>query len=134
MKTIKTLAVFVTLLLASVVVSFAKSPEKTEEVTKNLVRSLEHDVDGVVEASIYNSLFLQKYYPEANMKKVINKLNEVAENSSNPSIQYKAQLASLYLSNYSSNDLSLDEYKGESEKLFQKISDELTTKLLVSND
>lgn len=133
MKTIKTLTVLFTLLFLGSAVTFGQKPELVKIVTENIVSSLDHEVEGVVEATIYNTVFLQKYYPDADINKVIDKLNEVAEDSNTPAIQYKAKLASLYLSYYGTGDFDLNEYKVEREKLFQKIANELTNKLLVSN-
>lgn len=133
MKAVKTIALLLVLLLFGTSLNFAQTPEKTKLVTVNLLSSLEHEVNGVVESSIYNTLFLQKYFPGADMNKVINKLNEVAKDSDSPSIRYKAQLASLYLAYYNNGELNFEDYKVDREKLFQKIAYELESSLLVSN-
>lgn len=102
-------------------------------VTENIVESLQHDVDGVVEATIYNSLFLSKYYPDAQIGDVLDELNEIAVNSKNPTIRYKAQLAVLYLTNYGNENLDLKNYKEDQSELFREISQRLQSSLLVSS-
>ena len=132
MKTLKIFTILLSLFVLSTTVSFGQKADKEKIVMVNMLNSLDFGVDGVVEAAIYNSIFLHQYYPEINIQKVINKLNDVAEDASNPAIQFKAQLASLYLSNYE-NNLNFEDYKADREKVFQKIAQELETSLLVSS-
>src|SRR5690554_3781268 len=108
MKTVKSISLLFVLLFLATGLNFAQGPEKTKLVTVNLINSLEHEVEGVVESSIYNTLFLQKYYPDADINKVIKKLNDVAKDSESPSLRYKAQLASLYLAYYNNGELNLE--------------------------
>lgn len=115
--------------------SMAQRPENFSElVTKNIVESLKHDIEGVVEASIYNSIFLTKYYPEAKIDRVLNQLNKVVVNSSNPVLRYKAQLAVLYISNYTNDELNMDNYKEDQTELFRVISEKLQDTFLVSSN
>ena len=113
---------------------FAQQPEKmTKIITVNLIESLNHQVDGVVAASIYNSIFLPKYYPEARMDRVLEELNEIALNSKNPSLRYKAQLAVLYITNYGNEELKLENYKKNQSELFREISKKLQNSFLAAN-
>lgn len=126
--------VFLSLILVFGSTTMGQKPASyTKTVTENIVRSLHHDVDGVVEATIYNSIFLLKYYPDARIDKVLEELGDIAANSKKPVLKYKAQLAVLYLTNYSSDTLNLDDYKGDHAKLFRDISEMLENNLLASN-
>ena len=133
MKLIKGIVFFIIAVMIGSSSTMGQRPENfTKVVTENLVRSLDHEVQGVVEASIYNSLFLAKYYPDANIKRVLNKLSTIAEDTSSPVVKYKAQLAVLYITNYSNSELNLEKYKEDQTELFREISQMLTSNLLVS--
>lgn len=135
MKMIKTYIVIFTVMVMTATNSMAQRPENFSElVTKNIVESLKHDIEGVVEASIYNSIFLTKYYPGANIDRVLNELNKVVVNSSNPVLRYKAQLAVLFISNYSSDELNMDNFKDDQTELFRVISEKLQDTFLVSSN
>lgn len=133
MRMIKIYIILFTVLIFSTNSLAQKPANFSAIVTDNLVRSLNHDIEGVVEASIYNSLFLTKYYPDANIDKVLNKLNEIAVESEKPSLRYKAQLAVLYMTNYSTEELKLENYKDNRGEIFKMISTKLENSLLVSN-
>lgn len=134
MKTIKIYTIVFAMMFFSTVSIYAQKPANfSYVVTENLIHSLNHNVDGVVEASIYNTLFLSKYYPDANIKKVLNELNEIAISSINPVLRYKAQLAVLYITNYSNEELRLEDYKENQSDIFRMISSKLENSLLVSN-
>lgn len=135
MKTIKTYIVLFAVMVMATTNSMAQRPENFSDlVTKNIVESLKHDIEGVVEASIYNSIFLTKYYPEAKIDRVLNQLNKVVVNSSNPVLRYKAQLAVLYISNYTNDELNMDNYKEDQTELFRVISEKLQDTFLVSSN
>ncbi len=132
MKTTKVYLLLFSVFVLVTSTNFAQRPDNfTNIVTENLVESLNHDVTGIVEASIYNSLFLTKYYPDANMDEVLEGLNEVAVESENPALRYKAQLALLYLANYGNENLNLENYKKSQSELFKMISEKLQNSLLV---
>ncbi len=134
MKYIKIYLFLFTVLIFGATSSFAQRPENfTKIVTENLVNSLNHKVEGVVEASIYNSLFLTKYYPDAKIDEVLDELNDIASHSKNPVLRYKAQLAVLYITNYPNSDLNVEDYKQNQTELFKTISKKLTNTLLVAN-
>ena len=134
MKNIKMSVLLVALFVFGLTTTNAQKPENFDKlVVKNIVSSLNNDINGVVEATIYNSIFLVKYYPEANVNEVLDELNDLAVNSNVPVIKYKAQLAALYLSNYETSDLDLAAFKGDQAKLFRHISEMLESNLLASN-
>lgn len=134
MKSIKIYTIIFAVMLFSTTNIYAQKPANfSNVVTENLIHSLNHNVDGVVEASIYNTLFLSKYYPDANIEKVLDELNEIAISSINPVLRYKAQLAVLYITNYSNEELRLEDYKENQSDIFRMISSKLENSLLVSN-
>lgn len=134
MKTTKIYILLFSVFILSSSTNFAqRSNDFTNLVTENLVESLNHDIDGVVEASIYNSLFLTKYYPDADMDEVLEELNEIAVESENPALRYKAQLAVLYLTNYGNENLNLENYKKSQSELFKMISEKLQSALLAAS-
>ncbi len=135
MKTIKLYIVLFAMMVMTASNSMAQRNENFSElVTKNIIESLKHDIEGVVEASIYNSIFLSKYYPEAKINRVLDELNKIIVHSNNPALRYKAQLAVLYISNYSSDELNLDNFKDDQTELFRVISDKLQDTFLVSSN
>ena len=77
--------------------------EKQARAVFNLIpKSLDSKNQGVVECTIYNAITVKKYYPSADYKQIVDKLNEVAVKNADPSIRIKAFLASIYIS---ANDL-----------------------------
>lgn len=134
MRTIKIYMLLFGLLIFATSSTMGQRPANFSKiVTENIVNSLNHDVDGVVEATIFNSIFLAKYYPDAEMDKVIDGLNDIVVRSNNPVLKYKAQLAVLYLTNYNSNELIIENYKSDQAKLFRDIAEMLENNLLASN-
>jgi len=98
--------------------------------------SLESNIQGIVESSIYNVILLKKYYPSADYSDIINKLNEISEKNANPSIRFKAHLASMYLS--FSNLINVQpktfpKYESDQEYIYKQITNQLESKLFVSN-
>lgn len=95
---------------------------------------LKSDYQGIVESTIYNIVVLKSYFPNANYKDMADALNEVALNNANPSIRYKAHLASMYLT--IGNNLKVVSVKSgfDHEKVFRQIADQLEKELLVSNE
>lgn len=98
--------------------------------------SLESEIPGIVESSIYNVILLKKYYPSADYSWIIDKLNEISEKNTDPSIRFKAHLASTYL-NFSSlinvQPKSHKKYEFDPEYIYKQITDQLENKLFVSN-
>ena len=98
--------------------------------------SLDSDVQGIVESSIYNIILLKKFYPSADYSDIIDKLNEISEKNVNPSIRFKAHLASMYLS--FSNLINVQpkkfqKYEFDPEYIYKQITNQLESKLFVSN-
>ncbi|MCG6914718.1 hypothetical protein LJE86_12440 [bacterium BMS3Abin03] len=99
-------------------------------------KSLDSDIPGIVESSIYNVILLKKYYPSADYSNIIDKLNEISEKNVDPGIRFKAHLASMYL-NFSSlihvQPKSFPDYENEPEYIYKQITNQLESKLFVSN-
>ena len=93
---------------------------------------LKSDYQGIVESTIYNIVVLKSYFPNADYKSLINKLNDVAEDNSNPAIRYKAHLASMYLTLGNNIKVVSAETVNDHEKVFRQIADQLERELLVS--
>lgn len=95
--------------------------------------SLDNDIPGIVEGSIYNVILLKNYYPNADYSNVIDKLNKISEEYPVPSIRYKAHLASMYLTMSSGIEIHPKRNVLDHEYLFKQIADQLESKLLVAN-
>ena len=114
------------------------TPKQTilEKAYKVCPLSLESNIQGIVESSIYNVILLKKYYPAADYSWIIDKLNEISEKNTDPTIRFKAHLASTYLSFSSLINVqpkSHEMYEFDSEYIYKQITDQLENKLFVSN-
>ncbi len=96
--------------------------------------SLDSDIPGIVESTIYNIICIKKFYPQANYSDIISKLNNIAEKNSDPSIRFKAHLASTYLTLGDMIEVKPEAGKFEHEYIFKQITEQLENKLLVSKD
>ena len=104
-----------------------------KQALKIFQSSLENDIPGIVEGSIYNVVLLKNYYPNADYSNIIDKLNKIAEDYPVASIRYKAHLASMYLTMGNGIEVSPKKNVYDHEYLFKQIADQLETKLLVAN-
>jgi hypothetical protein len=139
----KVLYSLILLVLYSAVVFSANLSTTGNEAAKEVVRakrafnsipaSLDSDIPGIVESSIYNAIIIKNYYPSADYSRIIEKLNEIAEVNPDPSMRVKAHLASIYIS---SSDIITIEPKNnvfDHEYIYRQITEQLDKKLLVSN-
>jgi hypothetical protein len=94
--------------------------------------SLNSNIPGIVESTIYNTVVVKKYYPMGNYDNIIDKLNDIAEGSKDPSIRFKAHLASIYLSFSDIINVEPQHHTFDHEYIFRQIADQLESKLLVS--
>lgn len=95
--------------------------------------SLKSEIPGIVESTIYNIVVLKSYFPDANYNKVIYELNKIANDNVNPSIRYKAHLASMYLTFGKNIKINPDASGYNHQKVFRQLSEQLDKRLLVSN-
>lgn len=112
---------------------FAKSTPAEKRIADQIQSSLKSDNQGVVESTIFISLALKDIYPEANINKVVNKLNDLVADGSTPVIKYKAQLASIFYT-YPTlfSDIKVNT-KENPETYFKMISERLVNNSLASN-
>ncbi len=96
--------------------------------------SLDSEIPGIVESTIYNIVCIKKFYPQANYSDIISKLNDISEKNSDPSIRFKAHLATIYLSLGDMIDVKPEVGKFEHEYIFKQITEQLENKLLVVKD
>jgi hypothetical protein len=126
-----------TLTFAVAVFSGSSFAEEKKAAKKSVVErafevfppSLNSDYQGIVESTIYNVILLKKYYPNENYSSFVKKLNEIAEENTDPSIRYKAHLASIYLTFSDKIQIEPKEHVFEREYLFKQITDQLENKL-----
>lgn len=104
-----------------------------QKTLKVFQSSLESDIPGIVESTIYNVVVLKKYYPSADYNKIVNELNDIAVDNASPAIRYKAHLASMYLTLNGIVVVHPIRNTYEHEYIFKQISEQLENKLLTSN-
>jgi hypothetical protein len=124
-----------TLALSSTI--FAATPQtvskKIEKAEQGFLYAMSSEQTGVVENCIFISMELKCRYPEFEFKKVQAKLNLLAGAGETPVIRYRAQLASLYYSNYSLfADIKIED-KDNPEKTFRAIIDRIENNRVASN-
>jgi hypothetical protein len=94
--------------------------------------NLDSQIPGIIESSIYDVVLLKYYFPNQDFSNIVDKLNDIAKGNSNPSIRYKAQLASTYLNDTNTIQIIPNTQTYEHDYLFRQIAEQLTNKLLVS--
>ena len=99
---------------------------------KIIPTSLESEIPGIVESTIYNTVVTKKYFPRGDYSGIIRKLNEIGEKDPDPSIRYKAHLASIYLNFSGMIDVKVKHNVFDHEYIFRQIADQLENQLLVS--
>lgn len=125
------------LLFAIITNVLAQRPlsEKTfRNVVGNALYGMNSELPAIVESSLFITLQLKSRYPNEDYKKLLGKLNELAQNGSTLSIKYKAQLASLFINYY---DLFKDVTIFESENpglSFKMISSKVENNSLTLNN
>ena len=125
-----------TVLFSCSIVAQQQGSDKYEQKAKKafnvILTSLEHEVKGVVECTIYNAVLVKKYYPSADFSGIIDKLNEIAVENPDPSMRVKAFLAAVYLNSSNIIDVIPDPDTFEHEYIYKQIAEQLRNKLLVS--
>jgi hypothetical protein len=130
--------VFATVATAIILSSNAVGGEQPiynhERVFENFESSLKrNDVPGIVESTIYTVVEYKNKFPELDYSKIISMLDRVSRDNNSSSIRYKAQLASMYLSD--SDGIEVTPVRGafDHEYLFKQIADQLEKKFLASH-
>lgn len=102
-------------------------------IDKMFVPSLESEIPGIVEGSIYNIVLCKRYFSALDYSAANAKLKWVIAESTSPSMSYKAHLALIYLSHSDRIDITPVSKADSYDYLFRQISDELKSKLLVTS-
>ncbi len=99
---------------------------------KVIPSSLDSNIPGIIESTIYNVIVVKKYYPSADFDNIIDKLNEIEKENPSPSIRFKAHLASIYLTFGNIIDVKPKHNVFEHDYIYRQIANQLEKKLLVS--
>lgn len=132
-----------TILIFSIIIlstnSFAQpnldhcSPQILKLGLKVIPVNLDSKIPGIIESSIYDVVLLKYYFPNQDFSNISDQLNYIAKKNVNPSIRYKAQLASIYLNDTNNIQIIPNTQTYEHDYLFRQIADQLTNKFLVSS-
>lgn len=110
----------------------AKEESLAVKAYEMIPTSLDSDIPGIVESTIYNAICVKKYYPSADYRMIIDKLNDISNSYSEPSIRVKAHLASIYLSCSDIINVEPKHNTFDHEYIYKQITKQLENKLLVS--
>lgn len=132
-KIIKILLIALTFLTVKI---DAQPKAKTESINKiteiNLIHSLNHDLDCIVESSLFNMLLLKNKYPEANLNVYIDEVQKIALENKSERIRYKAELALWYMKDQSKlGKLNITD-KENQDKYFNELADLIQANLIAS--
>ncbi len=104
-----------------------------ERTFKVFESSLQSDIPGIVESTIYTVVLYKNRFPDLDYSRLGNELDEVARDNKDVAISYKARLASMYLT-YSSNiQITPVSPAVDHEYLFRQIAEQLEQKLLAAH-
>ena len=108
--------------------------KRINAANENCYSSLKSENQGVVESAIFISLQFKNRFPEENTKNIMKALDELASNSDNPRIGYKAQLARLYFKNTAwFKNVEVKSLEAE-QKTFEQIAETLNNSIVASNN
>lgn len=80
------------------------------KIVKALLHGLESDVNGILEATFYNTIAYKTLNPEFTSDQLVEKITQVALDENSHVVRYKAFLALSYLKDY-------EEFANDSEQL-----------------
>jgi len=83
---------------------------KDDKMEKALLYGLQSDVNGILEATFYNTIAYKTLNPEFSSDKIAEKITQIALDENNHVVRYKAFLALSYLKDY-------EEYAEESDRI-----------------
>lgn len=109
-----------------------------DKIEKALLYGLESDVNGILEATFYNTIAYKTLNPDFTSDQVVEKITQIALDENNHVVRYKAFLALSYLRDYEefSNDSEqLRNYVQANDKMstFQVIVDNLQAQQVAAN-
>jgi len=100
---------------------------------KNFRHSLQSDINGVVEGTLYDIVLYKKYYPGLDYNGIVDQLNDLAVTSRVPQVRYKAHLASMYFSGADRFNIVPAQDVWDQDSVFRQIAEQLEKDLLSSN-
>lgn len=107
--------------------------KKIKSVLRNCYAALTHDNVGVVESAIFISMQFKDKFPNENASKLLDAIEEIAEDGESPTLTYKAQLAKIYINNRGLfDDIVINSIQDES-KVYSQISEKLNTIMLATS-
>lgn len=120
-----------------VVTNVQNEKELYNKLEKGLVFSLNSDVKGVIESSLYNAINFKIAYPEFTSERVERILSKIAREGENHSLRYKAYLTLAYYKNQDQFDspetlLSILDYKHQ-DGIFFYLQDTVQNEQFTSN-
>jgi len=116
----------------------AETAAQNDRMEKVLLYGLQSDVDGILEATFYNTIAYKTMNPEFSSEIILEKINEIALEEKSHVVRYKAFLALSYLKDY-------EEYAEDNKRLrtyvmtnqtmdaFQVIIDNLQAQQVAAN-
>lgn len=112
---------------------FATADEKVAFATKNLMKGLNSNNPGVVEASIRLTAQMKMIYPEANVAMLQDVLNAISTNHKSGCVRYQAYIASNICSDpaWFANDENV--VTADQENFFRAASNRLQQRLYTTN-
>jgi len=110
-----------------------KTRPDIEKAMQIFPASLNSNIPGIVESTIYNIVLYKKYFPEKNYDRIVNVLNSVARENEDPAIRYKAYLAEMYLNTSAKVEIKPESPAQDHEYIFIQIADQLEKNLLVAD-
>lgn len=113
---------------------YSYSKDYLERAEKNSIVSMDSELNSLVESVIFNMLIFKDNFPNWEYDRIVGKLNELAVNGRTISIRYKAQLASMFISNPELfEDINIVE-KDNPNKYFLEIASRVERKFVASNN
>ena len=136
-RTLIGIAVFVAALVLAVTASAQPDESRYakydfQKLARGFDESLRSDVPGIVESTIYNLVEYKSYFPDREYSRFVRELNEIARNSQDSTIAYKATIAGMYLSYGSKVDDASVFTPYSHETAFRAVADQLARKFLLS--
>jgi hypothetical protein len=108
-----------------------------DKVVKNLLYSMNSDLNSIVESSLFVVLQVKENYPNEDYGKLLIKLNQLTNSGPTISIRYKAQLTSLFI-NYPDffkdiKNIKLSSDNDNPDTYFKMIANKVEASSLVAN-
>jgi len=107
--------------------------EKINVLIKNCYNSLTHENQGVAESAIFVILQFKNKFPYENTAQFVEALEEIAIDSENARMSYKAQLAKIYFNNHDwFSNVEIKSIENE-QKVFEEIAGIISSKMFAAD-